>query len=56
MKKVKVQVVTEGIVANHVANRLEGKIGPVRDRKDLAQLVIQEDNEPEIEILEIKDA
>lgn len=55
MKKVKITVEASGVLPDHFARRLEGLAGK-RDMKDMAQLVIQEDRDPRIEIVEIKDA
>lgn len=55
MKKVKITVEAKGVLPDHFARRLEGMTG-MRDMKAMAQLVIEEDREPKIEVVEIKNA
>ncbi len=56
MKKVKISVEASGVLPDHFARRLEGLIGSPRDMKAMAQLVIEEDRNAQIEITEIKNA
>lgn len=55
MKKIKVRVEAEGILADHMVRRLEGLTGP-RDKKDLAQLIIEADRNPKITVVSAEKA
>ncbi|KKL52519.1 hypothetical protein LCGC14_2284670 [marine sediment metagenome] len=55
LRKIKVTIEATAIMPEHLVNRLEGMTGK-RDRKDLAQMVIEDDGDPIITITENKQA
>lgn len=53
LKRIRITVEAQAIMPEHLVKRLEGLTGP-RDRKELAQMVIEEDHNPLIIIIESK--
>jgi hypothetical protein len=53
MIKVRVKITAEGILPDHLASRLQGLTGK-RDRKVLAQMIVEEAKDPQIEVEELK--